>query len=493
MQLFVACKGNRKSSKMTNKFISILFLLLMLIACDDTSGNNGDNTGGEPEQSIDSQNIIRAMTLVDNAVKNYFTGDGMAMARYYNPYTNSRSEEKGSVWMYTSSIEAVNAILHALETQKEHGNSELYNLHFDRYKLLLGKLYENAAYYKGTYTLTSYTQTKEWTVYGVNRSGSKGSANVEGVENVYDDQQWMIREMLEAYAVTGEANYLEHAEYLTDYVLDGWDCVPDNNGKEYGGITWGPGYTTKHSCSNGPMVSPLVWLYKIYKDKNDEITYRYIDTDYSRKTIQMKKSEYYLKFAKAVYEWQKTYLKRSDGVYDDMMGGCDPNCDVQYETINGSKYRKHANLRDRVGPPYSYNTGTMLSGASDLYSVTQDAIYLDDIEKMTRASFSYFAKKDANVPGYYTYEVSGFNNWFNGVLMRSYIDAYPYFNGASVCIATFQSNLDYAYDKFLYKESLPSNLLVGWNIDKSKNNVESMFIFTFAAEYANLARYEIEK
>ena len=58
----------------------------------------------------------------------------MAMARYYNPYTDTRSDEKGSVWMYTSSIEAVNAILRALEAQKDSGDTELYDLHFDRYK-----------------------------------------------------------------------------------------------------------------------------------------------------------------------------------------------------------------------------------------------------------------------------------------------------------------------------------------------------------------------
>ena len=50
------------------------------------------------------------------------------------------------------------------------------------------------------------------------------------------------------------------------------------DGNVYGGITWGPGYVTKHSCSNGPIVSPLVWLYELYKDKSDVISYVYIDT-----------------------------------------------------------------------------------------------------------------------------------------------------------------------------------------------------------------------
>jgi hypothetical protein len=476
--------------KTMNKMIPKLLLLLTLFACNEPSANNNGKTD---TTNLSKQNLLRAIELTDNAVKNYFTGDGMAMARYYNPYTDTRSDEKGSVWMYTSSIEAVNAILRALEAQKDSGDTELYDLHFDRYKLLLSKLYDNAAYYKGTFTLTSYTQTKQWSVYGVNRGGSNGSAAVDGINNVYDDQEWFIREMIEAYKLTQNVTYLNEAEYLTAYVLDGWDCVPDANGNVYGGITWGPGYVTKHSCSNGPIVSPLVWLYELYKDKSDVISYVYIDTDYSRKTATMKKSDYYLQYAKAAYAWQKSYLLRTDGVYDDFMGGCDPNCDVVYETVNGATYRKHTNLRDRVGPAYSYNSGTMLSGAADLYSVTKDPAYLTDIENLTRATFSTFAKKDANVTGYYSYDVTGFNNWFNNVLMRGYVDAYPAFQYTATCINTFQQNLDYGYDHYLYKSCLPTNLLVGWSLTSSNNKTEAMFAFSFAAEYATLARYETEK
>ncbi len=232
------------------------------------------------------------MEITDNAVASHFTGDGMSMARTYNPYTKVRSAEKGSVWMYTSAIEAVNAILQALEAQKEHGNADLYNKNFSKYSDLLSNLYDNADYYQGTFTLTSYTQTKEWSVYGVNRGGAKGTAQVEGIENVYDDQMWYIRELLQAYKITNDAKYLTKAEYLTSYVLDGWDATRDANGAELGGITWGPGYVTKHSCSNGPLVSSLVWLHELYKDKSDEITHRYIDaTDkQTRVAEQVKKS-----------------------------------------------------------------------------------------------------------------------------------------------------------------------------------------------------------
>lgn len=446
------------------------------------------------EISLSEQNLLRAMELADTAVATHFSGEGMAMARYYNPYTNVCSEEKGSIWMYCSAIEAVNAILHGLKAHNESGKAKLYEKNYSRYLALLSKLYDNADYYLGTFSLISYTQTKEWSVYGVNRGSSKGSAKVEGIENVYDDQMWLVRELLESYKITGNKEYLQKAEYLTEYVLDGWDCTRDANGDETGGIPWGPGYVTKHSCSNGLMVSPLVWLSELYKNKNDKITHRYIDaTDkQTRRNSQVKKSDYYMDFAQKVYQWQKKHLLRSDGVYDDMMGGCRPGR-PQTETINGEIFRKGISCTDRIGPAISYNSGTMLSGAADLFRLTGKDSFLKDAIELSDASFSYFATLNKTKTGYYTYDISGFRNWFNGVLMRAYVDVHPIYKNTDEYIHSFQKNLDYGYENFLYEGILPSNLLVGWNNDNSKNKTEAMFNFAFAAEYAVLAKYEIEK
>ena len=91
--------------------------------------------------------------------------------------------------------------------------------------------------------------------------------------------------------------------------------------------------------------------------------------------------------------------------------------------------------------------------------------------------------------GYYSYAIDGFNNWFNGVLLRGYVDAFPFDGAASAPIDSFQKNLDYAWDNYLNENMLPPSLLVGWNTDRSRNNVEGMFVFAFAAEYAVMSRY----
>ncbi len=472
--------------------IAIYLISMLFIACANKSDSN-ITTDPSGEVGLSEQNLMRAIEIADNAVECYFSGSTMALSRYYNPYTQTTTSETGSIWMYTSAIESTTAIIRALVDLKEHGSADLYNEHYDRYVAQLKDLYDNADYYLGTFTLVSYTQTKEWSVYGVNRGNAKGTAQVEGIYNVYDDQQWIIRELIEGYHITSNKEYLSKAEYLTEYVLDGWDITLNANGDQNGGIPWGPGYTTKHSCSNGPMVSPLVWLYEIYKDSDEQISYNIIKADKSRVTVTLSKSDYYLEYAKAIYAWQQDYLLRSDGVYDDFMGGCDPSCDVVYEQVNGVTYRTNTALKERVGPAYSYNSGTMISGASDLYRVTGQSVYYDDMVALSDATFSYFATLGTTHEGYYTYDVGGFNNWFNCVLMRGYLAAYGSYSKASEYVDTFQQNLDYSYQTHLYNHILPTNLLVGWSKTEANNYVEAMFTFTFASEYAFLASYETEK
>ena len=297
--------------------------------------------------------LSRAITLADSAFAHHFTGSTMTMLRYYNPITRTNESEVGSVWMYTSAIEACNSILESLKAMQKQV-PELYAANYDRYVNTLASLYDNLEYYAGTYTLVSYTQTRQWTVYSVNRANDKGSADVSGVLNVYDDQEWIIRELVRSYKITGNRDYLAKAEYLTDYVLDGWDCTPDANGDEKGGITWGPGYVTKHSCSNGPIITPLVELYEIYRGKADEITYRKVDLNGKRYEVTQKKADYYLDFAKKVYAWQKKYLKNADGVYYDLIGA-DGNEPV-YETVDGVTYRKGLALTSPSGKSYTYNS-----------------------------------------------------------------------------------------------------------------------------------------
>ena len=475
---------------------SLLLLAAISVVCHGCRKNPDDPSGeGETPEITDPavRNLSRAITLTDTAFRNYFTGASMEMSRYYNPYTKENSSEKGSIWMYTSAIEATVAIMEALVLQKEKGNAELYDLKFEHFRSILDRLFEGMKYYRGSYTLTSFTQTAVWRPYAVDRASSPDGADVTGKLNVYDDQMWLVRELIGAWRVTGEAKYLSEAEYLASYVIDGWDCTV-KNGKERGGIPWGPGYYSKHACSNGPMISPLVWLSEIYAGKSDETVRRWIDLEdgHTRKSESMKKSEYYLLYAKKIYDWSKANLLYTSGdeagLYIDNLNGPSIGGNIQYEEVDGQTYRRPADLRDHNGPAYSYNAGVMLSGAADLYGSSKDSRYLDDMKALSDKSFSYFAKYGTVREGYYTYAITGFNNWFNGVLLRGFADVNRFYPGSGTAVDSFQKNLDFAWINFLYQDMLPSSLLGGWNLDRSKCRVEGMFTFSFAAQYAILSK-----
>ena len=468
-------------------------VLALFVSCEENvkSEETGGNNNGT--QDIVTRNIERAIAITDAAAEAYLSAEPGYMYKYYNPYSGQVTDSGNeNVWEYSSSFEAVANILYAMHLQKESGDGTLYDQHFSRYKELLDRLYNGMQYFKGSYSLTSYTKIAHpWTVYGVPRAQSPGSNDVTGVLNVYDDQMWLIRDFIEVYKATGNEKYLEEAEYLAEYVIDGYDCHIDENGNEYGGITWGPGYVSKHSCSNGPFIAPLVWLSEIYSGSDETATRYYIDPSdkVSRKTVEMKKSEYFLYYAEKVYEYQKTHLLREDGVYDDMMGGADPG-DIFYDENNG--YRGHNDLKDRVGPAYSYNSGAILSGAAELYRVTQKQEYLDDAKALTAASFSYFAKLGDTVEGLYTYDFSGNNSWFNAVLLRGYIDASKCDTGADLPVDSFQQIYDYAFENFQYEGFMPNSLYLGWANNQENRKVRGRDQFAYAAQFALLAKYNIE-
>lgn len=466
-------------------FLFIISYILFPVACT-------------AEESVAVTDLRRAIALTDATMEKSFTGTGLRM---YDTYDVSTQKGSGTadVWPYTAALEAHCSVLEALEMLKNEV-PELYAETHDRYVTRLKSLFTNLAYYAGTYTLSSYASNRRWTIYGVHRSGEKGKATVTGIENVYDDQMWLCREMVRAYRLTGDKAYLDEATMLADYCIDGWDCCLDPDGNEYGGISWGPGYNSKHSCSNGPLIQPLVWLADIYRtdDEAEDLKYYYILPDSTRTSRMRRHSEVYLEMARKVYLWQKEkLLNRSTGVYWDMLGA--PG-EIQYVTINRRTYRTHVDNGGPSGTAYTYNTGTMLSGAAELYRVTGETLFLDDLNDLCRSSYTQFARR-RRFNGKVFYEwptddvaTSGFNTWFDDVLMRAYVDAHPYnttmtaqvtYTAAS--LASFQQNLDYAWENHLCDQLLPIHLIDGWG---DATVTKGFHQLAFASELAMLAVWQ---
>ena len=468
-------------------------LLITLLACCNIAAAAADNAA--------LNDLQRAIQMVDATMQYSFSG-GATTLRMYDTFNTLTHQGSGTadVWPYTAALEAHCSVLEALDMLRDAA-PELYQDTHDRYVTRLKQLFDCLDYYRGTYTLNSYAQIRSWSIYGVHRSNTRGAAAVTGIENVYDDQMWLCRELVRAYRLTADQAYLSKAEYLANYCIDGWDCCLDANGQEYGGITWGPGYNSKHSCSNGPLIQPLVWLYEIYKADDEEanLRYFYFLPDGSRTNEMRRHSDVYLDFARKIYAWQKEKLySTSAGVYHDMLGA--PG-EIKYVGEGRNKYRDHVDTGGPTGTAYTYNTGTMLAGTAELWRVTGETDYLDDLNTLCSKSWTYFAKgtrKDGVVYREWPTDEkaeSGFNTWFDDVLMRAYVDAYPYnsttYNSKSHAqnsLESFQQNLDYAYEHYNRDGMLPINLLAGWNISTGNPDVTKGFHqLAFASELAMLA------
>ena len=138
--------------------VVLLALAVGGTACSH-NGKDPEPTPPEPpvqETNLDKaeENLRRSLTLTQSALEHCFKGNSMLMMRYYYPFIGTTSLEKASVWMYTSSLEAVNALLSGMEDLKEAGRPELYDTNSEALKKTLGDLFDGLDWYKGTYTLT---------------------------------------------------------------------------------------------------------------------------------------------------------------------------------------------------------------------------------------------------------------------------------------------------------------------------------------------------
>lgn len=442
-----------------------------------------DSTGNGEMQTY-TQTQRRAMQLGDSVFDKYIDKDYFSLDRddsewqvyVYDGYdVKNKSPEGGaSVWHYTAVYALANrlaAITKGTPKEKEYTD-------------WAAMLFDELDWYKGTADFIEFTGENSRTVYGVNRSNvARGKAVVSGDKNVYDDQMWLMREMLETYKITGEAKYLTQAEYLANYCLAGWDCSLDEFGNEYGGILWGPSYQARHTCSNGPIISPLVWLYEIYKDSDETIEYKYQDRMRNVKSETVKKSDYYLDCAKKVFAYTVEKLKKTDNLFYDNRGYV-----VATETKKDgdTEYRIKYTTQDKGDfqpESLTYNSGSPLSGAIDLYRATGDIVYLEQAKKIAAAAYNYFAD-EKYAEGVVRYPTVSITTWFNFVLYRGFYDLYSVWQSEESLqyVNSFRNLVNYAYENFYNDGLLPRDLASGWHPGYEYDEIVNVMDMASAAE-----------
>ena len=374
-------------------------------------------------ENIERAKVMGASTVSKYGVKirGYYN-----VSRYYNPKSNMKSDT-ASVWHYTAYYAMVSRLVDIAEGQKK-----------DEYNALSNDVFKGFEMYSGTGNIITYLGTFERTLYGVNRGQKAGGSNIEGDQMVYDDQMWIIREMVYRYKQTGDVTYLNEATRLSDILIQGWDFSMDKDGNEYGGIPWGPFYSNKHTCSNAPFIAPLVELYEIKKELGEPY------------------ADYYLNWATKIYDYCKKNLRLGSGLYADSTGCNRTYQNNKYVTIGKTGFD---------GTTYSYNTGAMISGAALLYRATEDKVYLNDAKTSARAAFSGFCKTSGGVPYYPNHTETV---WFNLVLMQGFLDLYEF--ESELCekyIMSFQNSYSYAYENYLENGMLPRSFVNGWDMNNS--------------------------
>jgi hypothetical protein len=165
-----------------------------------------------------------------------------------------------------------------------------------------------------------------------------------GGASYYDDNEWVGIELLRLYKLRHEAVALEKAEQIMAFVMAGWE----NNPKLAcpGGVPFSdaPSNTDRNTVTDGPAAELGAQLFRITGNL------------------------VYLGFAQQAYQWVRTCLTESNGLYAD-----------------------HIRLHGVIDPTeWSYNQGVMIGAGVLLYQATGNSEFLFQARQTANAALAYF-------------------------------------------------------------------------------------------------------
>mmetsp|Transcript_7723 Transcript_7723/g.7653 ORF Transcript_7723/g.7653 Transcript_7723/m.7653 type:complete len:290 (+) Transcript_7723:268-1137(+) len=150
--------------------------------------------------------------------------------------------------------------------------------------------------------------------------------------------------MITAYEVTGNKKYLDQGRELVRFLMGGWNNNPD--AKTKGGMKWHLTNAYLNACTTGETAKACLQISKFIPNE----------------------ANIYVDFAAKCIVWQIKVLRcKDDGL---IMDGIQ---DTATE-VNNTKY--------------SYNTGTTLSAASLLYSITKEKKWKDIADDLAKAAIN---------------------------------------------------------------------------------------------------------
>ncbi len=216
-----------------------------------------------------------------------------------------------------------------------------------------------------------FNRTADTTLYRFFHDWKKGVPLKNGgsFSNRYiDDMEWNALAMLRAYRITGDEGFSLAAAGLWEEIKSGWN---DHAG---GGIMWEKeDKHGKNACSNGPAALLATRLFRLNHNPAD------------------------LEWAKKIYNWQRRTL------FDSTTGAV-------WDNIK----EKEGSLTINRKWIFTYNQGTFLGAATELFELTGDSAYLEDAILAADYTLKYLVTPD----GLLKSEGNGDGGLFKGIFVR---------------------------------------------------------------------------
>ena len=157
-----------------------------------------------------------------------------------------------------------------------------------------------------------------------------------GTDKYYDDNEWVVLGLVEAYQDTHDARFLQRARETQKFVLSGWDDVLG------GGIYWKLDHQGKNTCSNAPAAAAALRLDQVAGDRDQ------------------------LPWALKIKTWLNGKLQDVDGLYWD-----------------------NVNLKGDIGKAkWTYNTGLMIRTNVLLFQLRHDRAALAEARREADAGLA---------------------------------------------------------------------------------------------------------
>jgi hypothetical protein len=165
-----------------------------------------------------------------------------------------------------------------------------------------------------------------------------------GGTKYYDDNEWVGIELVRMYELTHSTAALGSAEAIMAFVMAGWDADPELACP--GGIPFSNSSENneRNTVTDGPGAELAVRLY------------------------QLTGNVAYLQFAEQAYNWTRTCLLESNGLYADHIGA-------------------HGTVAQTF---WSYNQGAMIGAGTLLYQATGNSAYLYQARQTAKFALAYY-------------------------------------------------------------------------------------------------------